>query len=94
MHELFSTKGFERSLAKLLRKNPGLEKQIEDVLVRMETNIDDPRLKTHRLGGKLKGMSACSVGYDCRIVFSRGTDAKTRRPFITLHNVGTHDEVY
>ena len=60
----------------------------------METDIFAPRLGTHKLGGKLSGLQACSCGYDCRIVFSiePGTEAQTE--VIVLLDIGTHDEVY
>jgi len=51
-----------------------------------------PSLRTHKLRGSLVGCSACSAGYDLRIVFEfmqhEGQEA------ILLLALGTHDEVY
>ena len=52
----------------------------------------DPRLKSHKLKGRLAGSWACSAGYDLRIVFQfvklKGKEA------ILLEAAGTHEEVY
>jgi mRNA interferase YafQ len=71
MRELVLLPGFERAFRKIIRKNPDLQSQIETTLRRMAENLNDPRLKTHRLSGQLAGLHACSVAYDCRIVFSK-----------------------
>ncbi|MEP7235170.1 MAG: plasmid stabilization protein [Ignavibacteriota bacterium] len=60
----------------------------------METDINAPFLATHKLGGKLIGLLACTCGYNCRILFSIETDRKTREKNIILVSVGTHDEMY
>lgn len=51
-------------------------------------NPFDPRLKTHKLTGKLKQYHAFSIDYQYRIIFER-IDTET----IWFHSVGTH-EVY
>ena len=72
MRELVLTPRFERAFRRLTAKNPALQSQIEATLRRMAENLADPRLKTHRLSGQLAGLFACSVAYDCRIVFAKG----------------------
>jgi mRNA-degrading endonuclease YafQ of YafQ-DinJ toxin-antitoxin module len=56
------------------------------------TRCFDPRLKTHKLKGELKGSWGCTAGYDLRIVFKfveyEGAEA------ILLLTIGTHEEVY
>jgi mRNA-degrading endonuclease YafQ of YafQ-DinJ toxin-antitoxin module len=51
-----------------------------------------PKLKAHKLKGKLAGSWACGAGYDLRIVFQfvkhQGREA------ILLEAMGTHDEAY
>jgi hypothetical protein len=42
----------------------------------------------------IKGLHACSVGYDCRIVFARQKHPKTGTETLLLINLGTHEEVY
>lgn len=94
MHEIVLTPKFERAFRKLTSKNPALQPQIEATLQRLAENPADPRLKTHRLSGQLAGLLACSVAYDCRIVFSRQKHPKTGTEALLLVNIGTHEEVY
>ena len=94
MRELVLTPKFEPAFHRLTRKNPALQPQIEAALQRMAENLNDPRLKTHHLSGQLAGLHACSVAYDCRIVFAKQKHPKTGAETLLLVNLGTHDEVY
>jgi len=94
MSELVLTPRFERAFRRLAGKNPPLRTQIEMALRRLETGCNDPRLKTHRLSCQLEGLHACSVGYDCRIVFSKQKHPQTGEEVLILINIGSHDEVY
>jgi len=94
MRELVLTPRFERAFRRLVRKNPALQPQIETALRRMADNLNDPRLMTHHLGGQLAGLHACSVAYDCRIVFARQKHPKTGAEVLLLINLGSHEEVY
>ena len=67
---------------------------MEITLQRMAENLADPRLKTHHLSGQLAGLHACSVAYDCRIVFSKQKNLKTGEEALLLINIGTHEQVY
>lgn len=50
----------------------------------------DPRLKTHKLRGRLNDWWSFSIGYDMRIIFTfKGNNQKAL--FI---DIGSHDEVY
>lgn len=71
----------------------------------METRIDErlnilaedpffPKLQAHRLKGKLAGSWACSVEYDCRIIFNFVENLETGEDDILLIDIGSHDEVY
>jgi addiction module RelE/StbE family toxin len=53
-----------------------------------------PDLKTHKLHGKLAGLWACEVEYDCRIVFAFEKHPETGGEIIVLADIGRHDEVY
>ncbi|HEY3323628.1 MAG TPA: type II toxin-antitoxin system YafQ family toxin [Planctomycetota bacterium] len=94
MSELVLTPRFERSFRSVVRKNPSLQRLIERALLRMAADIDDPRLKTHHLSGRLAGLHACSVQYDCRIVFAKQKHPKTGSEVLLLINIGSHEEVY
>jgi mRNA-degrading endonuclease YafQ of YafQ-DinJ toxin-antitoxin module len=48
---------------------------------------------THKLHGELKGLWACSVEFDCRIVFGFQT-SEGEEDAIVLVDIGSHDEVY
>jgi len=49
-------------------------------------NPYDPRLKTHALQNKLKGLCAFSINYQIRIIFEFA-DENT----VWFHSVGSHD---
>jgi len=94
MHELVFTPRFERAFRRLVGKNPALQSSLETTLRRLAENLNDSRLKTHRLSGQLAGLYACSAGYDCRIVFAKQSHPKTGANVLLLINLGTHEEVY
>jgi mRNA interferase YafQ len=94
MRSLVLTPKFERAFRKFVKRNAPLQRQIETILREMETDVFDPSLGTHKLGGKLDGLQSCSCGYDCRIIFSIEQDEATNSEVIVLFNIGTHDEVY
>jgi mRNA-degrading endonuclease YafQ of YafQ-DinJ toxin-antitoxin module len=81
MRSLVLTPKFTRAFRKFVRRNARLQKRIEDVLKKMEADVFEVSLGTHKLTGSLAGLRACACGYNCRIVFS-------------LDNDPTHDEVY
>jgi mRNA interferase YafQ len=94
MRELVVTPRFERSFRRLVGKNPAMRLQVEETLRRMAENLDHPRLKTHHLSGQLSGLHACSVAYDCRIVFAKQKQPRTGADVLLLIDIGTHEEVY
>jgi mRNA interferase YafQ len=94
MRKLVVTAKFRRAFRKFVRQDTILQKRVENTLSQLAIDLKVPNLGTHKLGGKLKGLQACSCGYDCRIVFSLSTDPETKEEIILLLDVGTHDEVY
>ena len=88
------TSAFKRAYKRYSKKRPNLKQNIEAALKKLHNNPSDPSLNTHMLGGKLNGIWACSVAYDCRIVFVFKKNPKTKENEIVLINIGTHDEVY
>jgi mRNA interferase YafQ len=94
MRRLVSTPKFEKAYRIFLRRHPSLQKRIDATLVKMEQDVFAPDLETHKLSGKLFGLSACSCGYDCRIVFSIQKEPNTDQECLVLIAIGTHDEVY
>ncbi len=59
-----------------------------------ESGAVHPALKTHKLHGKLIGLWACQVEYDCRIVFAFEKEPDNEKDLIVLVDIGKHDEVY
>jgi mRNA interferase YafQ len=94
MYTLSWSNGFRRGFKKATRKNPDLNQRIFSALERLSIQPFSPELKTHKLHGKLAGLWACEVEYDCRIVFAFENDPHTGRDLIVLADIGKHDEVY
>jgi mRNA-degrading endonuclease YafQ of YafQ-DinJ toxin-antitoxin module len=70
VRELVLSKAFIKSYQKFSGKNRSLQSSIDNAMLKLEQDVYDPALRTHKLGGKLAAYLACSCGYDCRIVFS------------------------
>ena len=51
-------------------------------------------LRSHKLKGELKGLWACSVEYDCRIIFRFQALEGEIEEAIQLIDMGNHDEIY
>lgn len=94
MRELVLTPKFKRSFRKFVKRNPSLQKQIEEILQQMQRDVFAANLGTHKLSGNLSGLQACSCGYDCRIILSIQQDNETGYEVVVLLDIGTHDEVY
>lgn len=69
MRKLIATPKFNRALRKFTKRNSKLREQVKETLEQMEEDVFASNLDTHKLGGSLKGINACSCGYDCRILF-------------------------
>ncbi len=85
---------FKRSFKRLVKKSPQLQDKILAVLEILSNDPFTPALKSHKLTGQLEGLWACSVAYDCRIIFAFKQDLETAEDLIVLIDIGSHDEVY
>ena len=85
--KLKSTPKFEKAYRKFVRRQPYLQKKIDEALHQMTIDLTAPSLQTHKLSGKLIGLSACSCGYDCRIVFLIQKEDSTDEESIVLGSV-------
>ena len=94
MYKLSWSSGFRRAFKKITKKSPHLEEKIFSTLEKLLNQPFNSELKTHKLHGKLAGLWACEVEYDCRIVFTFDTEPATEENIIVLADIGTHDEVY
>lgn len=94
MRKLSWNASFRRAFKRHTRNNPALRDRIFQVLDTLAEDPFHPILKTHKLSGELKGLWACWVEYDCRIVFAFEPDPNAGQEMIVLIDLGTHDEVY
>ena len=92
MRKLVWHHSFRRAFYRRTKKNPLLQERIFSVLEKLVSNPFDPQLQSHCLKGKLEGLWACKVEYDCRIVF--GFEKDDKGGAIVLIDIGSHDEVY
>ena len=93
MYTLAWSESFRRGFKKATRKRAVLQDKIFAALTKLSHNPFDPLLKTHKVHGKLSGLWACQVEYDCRIVFAFET-VQRNETVIVLVDIGKHDEVY
>ncbi|AEB10640.1 type II toxin-antitoxin system RelE/ParE family toxin [Desulfobacca acetoxidans] len=89
MIELVWGPKFKRVLKKMVKQDPDLKEKLIDCLRLFVEEPFHPSLKTHKLGGALKGNFAFSLGYDLRVVFQF-----LDKNEVLLETMGTHDEVY
>ncbi len=94
MTKLILTPSFKRAFKTIIKRKPELKSKIELKLRLLAENPYNPILRTHKLKGKLSGAWACTVEYDCRIVFCFEQNQETLEEEINLIDIGTHDEVY
>ncbi len=94
MREVVYSKSFRTAFKKFVHKNPETKTKIENTIRKMEEDIFAISLGVHKLTGELRGLRACSCGYDCRIVFFIDKSSESGNERIVLVDVGTHDEVY
>ena len=77
--------------SKFAREYGKLPDSVKDTAERQEKifrrNPFDPKLKTHKLQGKLRGFFSFSIGYKFRIIFEFSRDKK----IVYFHSVGNHD---
>lgn len=89
---LLRSAAFIRKARRLVRKNPAAGSALRTALELLGEDPFHPRLRTHKLKGKLASSWACSVAYDLRIVLKfvehEGEQA------ILLVSIGSHDEAY
>ena len=81
--------GFKRIYKKKVKNNDELKKKFWDAMDLFSKNLFNPQLRTHKLTGKLEGLWALSIDYDCRVIFQF-----IDKNEVLLIDIGGHDEVY
>ena len=94
MRTLVWGRSFKRAVKHRLKRRPDLKEKIESVLFKLADDPFDPTLRTHKLKGELADSWACTVEYDCRIVFNFEINPNSGEEEIVLSDIGKHDEVY
>ncbi len=89
---LIRSSAFVRGAKRNVKKHPNAAEDIRDALDLLADDATHPKLKTHKLKGKLEGSWACSAGFDLRIIFRFGQYKDQDAVF--LETIGTHEEVY
>lgn len=84
--EIELSSNFLRKAKKLSKKEKILLSQKVDIF---RSNPSDPRLKTHPLTGRLKGLLSFSLNYSKRVIFLYLEPSK-----VLFFDIGFHDEVY
>jgi addiction module RelE/StbE family toxin len=92
--QLVWSSAFVRAFKRLIRQNPRLRPQIEQILQQLAEEPFHPSLHTHKLKGDLSGRWSCSIDYSNRIVFKFVNNPDTDEEEILLLTLGSHDEVY
>ncbi len=94
MRKLVWDSSFRRALKVRTRNDRDLQERILDTLDELVVDPFQPKLKTHKLKGRLDGLWASTVEYDCRIIFLFAPDPQGGEDVIVLVDLGSHDEVY
>ncbi len=89
MEVSFST-AFKKAFAKRI-KNTISETEFWNRLEAFTEEPFNPKLKTHKLSGKLKGLWSFSIEQNIRVLFYFTKGKPTKAVFV---DIGTHDEVY
>jgi addiction module RelE/StbE family toxin len=81
--------GFKRAYKKKIKNNDDLKKKFWSAVNTFSKNPFDPRVRTHKLTGKLKDLWAFSCSSDCRVIFKF-----LEKDEVLLIDIGSHAEVY
>ena len=90
MTKILWDEGFKRSYERKIKINKRLKEKFWIAIEIFENNPFASRIRIHKLSGKLKGLWAFSVDYNCRIIF-KFVEGKSK---ILLIDIGGHNEVY
>jgi mRNA interferase YafQ len=93
MRQVIWDEGFKRSVKRQTKHKPELKVKIKAIIQNLSEDPFEASLKTHKLKGDLKGPWACTVEYDCRIVFRFQKLKDESVEAILLIDIGNHDDV-
>ena len=83
--------GYKSTYKKAYKKLSSQNKLLADKAIELFINNPfDPRLKNHKLKGKLEGIRSISAANDLRILYEESGNNIT----VLMVNIGTHSQVY
>lgn len=88
MRAIFTTSRFERRLKNFTIRHPELISKTNQIMKSVASDYKNPSLKTHGLGGNLRGCFGASISYEYRIVFAIEKDS------VCFIDIGDHDHAY
>lgn len=94
MRTLVWSTAFVRAFRRVIRHQPTLREKVEQTLNRLVEDPFQSALRSHKLKGLLAGVWACSVDYNCRIIFEFVQSSTSEEDDIFLLTIGSHDDVY
>ena len=89
MIRLVWDQGFKRRYKKRVKNNSELRTKFWEAIDIFIQEPFNPRLRAHKLTGKLSGLWAFGIDYDYRVIVKFLKDNE-----VLLVDIGTHDEVY
>jgi len=89
MTEIAFSSSFKRAFKKRVAGNANSEARFWERVEAFKSDPFDPKLRTHKLSGKLKELWGFSIEYDLRVIFYF---VDTERAVFV--DIGTHTEVY
>jgi addiction module RelE/StbE family toxin len=89
MVQIAFSSSFRRAKKKRIDSNKASADRFWNALRIFSQDPFDPRLRTHKLSGKLEGLWSFSVEYDLRVIFFFHEREK-----VVFVDIGTHEEVY
>jgi len=89
MTQVFFSSTFKRAFKRRIAGQKDLEEKFWRRVEILTADPFDPRLRTHKLSGRLSELWSFSLTYDLRVVFYFLPQNRA-----IFENIGTHDEVY
>lgn len=89
MTQIFFSQPFKRAFKKRIKGRKHLEEKFWRRAEIFTSDPFDPRLRTHKLSGKLQELWSFTVEHDLRVTFYFLPQNR-----VMFEDIGTHDEVY
>jgi mRNA-degrading endonuclease YafQ of YafQ-DinJ toxin-antitoxin module len=88
VRRIYWTLSFVRAFRKRVVGTPD-EARFRSKIEAFVADVFDASIRAHKLSGRLEGLWAFTVSYDCRVVFKLLHDGD-----VLLIDIGSHEDVY